>query len=138
MILPPKLDKIDHVHIQVPNRKQAAEWYEEVLGFSAVEAALFWADDPGGPLTLSNPSGTIHLALFEREKPSPTTAIAFGVQGHDFLEWKSYLAQRNLLVSFSDHSLTWSLYFCDPYGNNHEITTDDHDYVTQQLHAEKS
>jgi hypothetical protein len=49
-----------------------------------VEALMPWAVK-GGPLTIGNADGTVHLALFERQDHSGSTAIAFGARGEQFL-----------------------------------------------------
>lgn len=129
----PKLEGIDHIHVYVPNREEAAEWYKNVLGFTIVPSLTFWADNDKGPLTIEGPGGAIHLALFQSEDFTPSTAIAFGAGGREFLEWKVYLEERNLVSRCTDHKVAWSLYFNDPYGNSHEITTFQYDYVSRRL-----
>ncbi|MBL4800699.1 MAG: VOC family protein [Emcibacter sp.] len=133
--MPPKLDGIDHIHLYVTNREDAAKWYEDILGFTSPASYAFWAKDAQGPLVIEDPSGNIHLALFQRETFIPSAVIAFGVEGKDFLAWKKYLEGKNLLDNISDHTLSWSLYFKDPYGNGLEITTYQYDYVSDHLQA---
>lgn len=129
--MPPKLTGIDHVHVYVTSRGEAAEWYASVLGLKPVEALMAWATDKG-PLTLADAGGNVHLAVFESDKP-PTSTIAFGADGADFLSWKTHLESHSLELRLADHKLSWSLYFSDPYGNYHEITTYDYDFVAKQL-----
>jgi catechol 2,3-dioxygenase-like lactoylglutathione lyase family enzyme len=44
------MGRLDHVHIRVPDRAEAARWYAEHLGFEPVEAYDFWASGfEGGP-----------------------------------------------------------------------------------------
>lgn len=128
----PTVSGIDHVHIYVANWDAGEQWYEEILGFKRVEKFMVWAVK-GGPLTLENPEGNIHLALFEREDHPNTSAIAFGASGENFLAWKSHLQSHDLELRVTDHNLAYSLYFSDPWGNLHEITTYDHDFVREQL-----
>ncbi len=130
----PKLNGIDHVHIYVPNWAGAESWYQEILGFKRVEKFMVWAVK-NGPLTLENPEGDIHLALFEREDHADTSAIAFGATGEEFLNWKAHLEEHDLELRITDHKLAYSLYFSDPWGNLHEITTYEHDYVRE--HSKK-
>lgn len=130
----PTLTKIDHIHLYVPSRSEAASWFADVLGFRVAEPLRFWATD-GGPLTIENESGSVHLALFKRDKAAPSTAIAFGVDGTNWLEWKKVLETRGILDRFTDHTLAWSLYFHDPYKNLYEITTYDHAVVSKALGA---
>lgn len=128
----PKLTGIDHIHVYVPDREKAALWFEEILGFKVEEYLRVWATD-GGPLTISDESGTVHLALFERSGGEPSTAIAFAADGTNFVEWKRLLESRGVLARCTDHDLAWSLYFHDPYENMYEITTYDHAAVSQSL-----
>ena len=60
----PKLTGIDHVYIYVPAWTDGEEWYQSVLGFKRVDALMAWAVK-NGPLTIEDPGGNIHLALFE-------------------------------------------------------------------------
>jgi catechol-2,3-dioxygenase len=126
----PTLNGIDHVHVYVTNWGEAEKWYESVLGFKRVEKFMVWAVK-NGPLTLENREGNVHLALFEREDYPDTSAIAFGATGEEFLAWKSHLKDQGLNLRITDHTLAYSLYFSDPWGNLHEITTYEHDYVRE-------
>jgi catechol-2,3-dioxygenase len=128
------LTGIDHIHVYVPDRQEAASWFEEVFGFEVDESLRQWAEG-GGPLTIGDDAGRIHLALFERTDFTPSTAIAFGTDGRNFLEWKRLLERRGMDVRCTDHDLAWSLYFQDPYGNTYEITTYEHELVSDALGA---
>ncbi len=128
----PKLNGIDHIHVYVAKWEDAEDWYGDVLEFRRVEALMPWAVK-GGPLTLENPDGNIHLALFERDNHSGSTAIAFGTSGEEFLAWKTHLEGKGLDLRITDHKLAYSLYFNDPDQNMHEITTYDRDYVAERL-----
>ncbi len=127
----PKLNGIDHVHVYVRSWAEAEPWYRDTLGFTPLEKFRVWAVD-GGPLTLEDPGGTVHLALFESDNP-PASTVAFGASGEQFVAWKKHLEARGLELRVTDHKLAWSLYFHDPFGNMHEITTYEHDYVTAAL-----
>jgi len=127
----PALRGIDHVHVYVSSWQEAEEWYKKVLGFTRVEGLMVWAVK-GGPLMLENPEGNVHLALFESDQ-SPTTTIAFGTSGQEFLAWKAHLESHSIELRVADHQLAWSMYFSDPFGNYHEITTYDCDIVSRQL-----
>lgn len=128
----PKLNGIDHVHVYVTSWDDAEQWYSDVLGFSRVEALMPWAVK-GGPLTLESTDGSVHIALFEREEPSGSTAIAFGSSGQEFLSWKAHLENKGIEMRVTDHKLAFSLYFHDPDANMHEITTYEHEFVRQQF-----
>jgi catechol 2,3-dioxygenase len=135
--MPPKLDGFDHIHVYVPNRERAATWYKEVLGFTINRNLEIWAEDEHGPLTIEDSTGKIHLALFKVENHTPSTAIAFKASGQEFIEWKSHLEKENMLLRCADHKLSWSLYFNDLDKNMHEITTYQHDYVSEHMNANR-
>ena len=128
----PTLNGIDHIHVYVANWADAEDWYQSVLGLKRVDALMVWAVD-GGPLTLENAAGNVHLALFERDSHPETSAIAFGANGEEFLAWKAHLEDHGLDLRISDHDLAYSMYFSDPWGNLHEITTYERDYVAEKL-----
>jgi catechol-2,3-dioxygenase len=128
----PKLNGIDHVHIYVDSWGEAEEWYQSVMGFKRVDALMTWAVK-NGPLTVEDPGGNIHLAFFERGDHPNTSAFAFGASGGEFLSWKAHLENHDLELRLTDHKMAYSLYFSDPWGNLHEITTYERDYVAEQL-----
>lgn len=115
---------IDHVHVYVADRDAAAEWYARVLGFRVVEKYRSWADDPHGPLTIEDPAGRIHLALFAADKPRHDVT-AFGASGEEFLGWLAHLESSGIKSRVSDHGMAFSVYFDDLDGNGLEITTYD-------------
>ena len=124
--MPPQIEAFDHIHVYVADRAAAESWYRRVLGFARSKELEFWAPN-GGPLTLQNGSGSVHLALFERSREKNRATIALRVNGEQFALWLSHL--RHELrgdVSVEDHDVSVSLYFKDPDGNPYEITTYDH------------
>lgn len=128
----PRLTGIDHIHVYVPSREQAAEWFEEVLGLKVIEKFRAWAENLG-PLTIGNAEDTVHLALFEKADFKPMTNIAFRADAEDFIAWKIALEQRGMAVRCTDHRLAWSLYFEDPWQNMYEITCYEHEDVANDL-----
>ncbi len=128
----PILKDVDHLHVNVGSWSEAEEWYQQILGFKRVDALMGWAVKDG-PLTIENPEGTIHLALFESDSPETTNVIAFGATGSEFLNWRTHLENNGLKLRVTDHKLAYSLYFSDPWGNSHEITTYERDYVAANL-----
>jgi len=128
----PKLNGVDHLHVNVGSWSEAEQWYRSVLNFKRIDAFMSWAVQ-NGPLTVENPEGTIHLALFESDKPESTNVIAFGATGEQFLKWKAHLENQGLKLRVTDHTMAYSLYFGDPWGNSHEITTYERDYVAAKL-----
>lgn len=127
----PKLQSIDHVHIHVSNRELSEQWYKQVLGLYREKNLEFWAKG-GGPLTITNSEGSIHLALFESES-NQRTVVAFSVSGQEYLAWYTHLRKEGLLVNHNNHEVSWSVYFKDPDSNPYEITTYDYEFVKQAL-----
>ena len=125
----PELNGIDHFHLYVTNKQEAVDWYQEFLGFKPVKELEFW-NDINGPLTIQDASGTIHLALFNRTNQPPSTSIAFKTSGENFLQWQQYLQAKGLTLRIADHQVSWSLYFKDPDNNSHEITSWEHQWIT--------
>lgn len=133
MSLPPDLDTVDHVHVHVADRAAAERWYREVLGLERVPSLAFWAAD-GGPLTLANRQGNIHLALFERAPLPHHATVAFAVGADAFLHWREHLADAlGARPKVVDHQQSWSMYLADPDGNPYEITSYAYDAVARGL-----
>lgn len=131
--MPPRLQCIDHVHVFVTDRVAAERWYAQVLGLTRVKALEFWADG-GGPLTLADPSDTIHIALFERPHQKCRSTIALAASAADFLAWRSHLAAAlDAPPKVEDHGVSWSLYFSDPDDNPYEITSADYEELAADL-----
>lgn len=130
----PRLNGIDHAHLNVGSKEEAKQWYEDVLGFTTLDSLKAW-DTANGPLTLEDEGGNIHLAIFEKDGPANESSIAYGTDGDTFLEWKAHLERKGLKLRLADHELAYSLYFHDPWGNYHEITTYDHDHAADHLDA---
>jgi catechol 2,3-dioxygenase-like lactoylglutathione lyase family enzyme len=145
-----KVQQIDHVELYVPDRYEAAGWYERVLGLQIVRECEGWAAD-GGPLMISSDAGSTKLALFEgRPAPPPATLtaafhrVAFRVSGGGFSEFLRRLPELALedsrqrpvtADSVVDHRQAYSIYFDDPYGHLLEVTTYDYDEVSAFLAA---
>jgi catechol 2,3-dioxygenase-like lactoylglutathione lyase family enzyme len=132
----PALDGIDHIHVFVTDRSAAEVWYARVLGLSRVLRLEGWAAD-GGPLTLADASGRIHLALFERGAQACRSTIALGTSAAGFMAWRAHLAVTlGKAARTEDHQLSWSMYFADPDGNPYEITSYEYDVVGALLAAQ--
>jgi catechol 2,3-dioxygenase-like lactoylglutathione lyase family enzyme len=128
---------IDHVELFVPDRHEAAGWYQRILGLQIVAEYQEWAADRGGPLMLSADDGNTKLALFEGppQASRPTAGfhrVAFRVNASDFVDFLQRLPDRPLKDhqdrpvtsdSVVDHDKAYSLYFSDPYGHRLELTT---------------
>ena len=133
---------IDHVELFVPDRFEAAAWYERVLGLSIVPEFRAWATDSGGPLMIAADDGT-KLALFEGEPPGRRhqagfRRVAFRLPAEGFL---TFLQELPELLSpqdapedpVVDHEKSYSIYFADPWGHLLEVTTYDYRQVTEAL-----
>ncbi|MBC8144599.1 MAG: VOC family protein [bacterium] len=143
---PFRVQQIDHVEMFVTDREEAASWYQRVLGLEVVPEYKVWATD-GGPLMTSTPEGNTKLALFvgAPQASRPTVGfhrVAFRVDGASYVEFLQTLDQLALIdrheqpvtiESVVDHSLSFSIYFSDPYGHNLELTTYDHEIVRKSL-----
>jgi len=144
-----RVDQVDHVELLVPDRYEAARWYEQVFGLTVVPGYEFWAEDPGGPLMMSSDGGSARLALFKgtpqgKEPPTGFRLVAFRVSGAQFLAFLQRLNalrlsdHRDRAVTadlVSDHDLAFSIYFNDPWGNRFEVTTYDHEVVRDTIGA---
>jgi catechol 2,3-dioxygenase-like lactoylglutathione lyase family enzyme len=129
--------QIDHVELFVPDRYEAAAWYQRMLGLEIVSAFQEWADNPGGPLMISSDNGSTKLALFEgparpQQNGSGFHRVAFRVTAAHFTDFLRRLDERQLIDhrgqpvtadSVVDHDKAYSIYFSDPYGHRLEVTT---------------
>jgi len=141
-----KVLQIDHVELFVPDRYEAARWYEHTLGLQVVPECEPWAVE-GGPLMISSDGGSTKLALFEGQPvaASPMSAfrrVAFRVTGVGFAEFLSRLPEMSLTDSRQrpvtpdsvvDHQQAFSIYFEDPYGHLLEVTTYDYEETRKRL-----
>lgn len=141
-----KVLQIDHVELFVPDRYEAAGWYERVLGLQVVKECEDWARD-GGPLMISSDGGRTKLALFEgRPTSAADTAafrrVAFSVTGEQFLEFLRRIPDLQLNDSRGgvvadtasvDHEMSFSIYFNDPFGHQLEVTSYDHSLIRAAL-----
>ncbi|MBB5204781.1 catechol-2,3-dioxygenase [Inhella inkyongensis] len=119
----PRFQAIDHLHVHVQNRAAATAWYAQALGLQIVQELAHWAEAPGGPLTLSDPAGVLHLALFERPGAGRLSTVALRVDAAGFSAWRRHLgALLGRMPKLSDHGESLSFYFNDPDGNSFEIT----------------
>jgi catechol 2,3-dioxygenase-like lactoylglutathione lyase family enzyme len=154
----PAVDRIDHVELDVPDRREAAKWYRAVFGLEVVEAYRRWAER-GGPLMVETPEGGAKLALFEAgtggadgdgdgDETGPGSGgeagtahfdlVAFRTDATTFRRFVDALADRDDVDvagpgDVVDHDLSWSLYFTDPWDHRFEITTYDYDAVAADL-----
>ena len=60
-----RVQQIDHVELFVPDRYEAAKWYEQALGLEIARDYEFWAKDPGGPLMIMTADGATKGSRWE-------------------------------------------------------------------------
>jgi GNAT superfamily N-acetyltransferase/catechol 2,3-dioxygenase-like lactoylglutathione lyase family enzyme len=133
---------IDHVELFVPDRREAATWYKQVLGLTILPGLEHWADDPRGPLMISGDNGKTKLALFTGEPQRERATAGFHLVAFRVgpREWEAFHArvgrhpvfdergQPVTALPIRDHGQAHSVYFSDPYGHRLEVTmyrTDD-------------
>lgn len=141
-----RVQQIDHVEVFVPDRREAARWYGEVLGLQILLLHEDWAEDPRGPLMISSDDGATMVALFQGEPPGASLSVghvrvAFRVDGPGFLRFLDrapglplHDQQGNRAAPrVRDHDKAFSAYFCDPWGNRYEVTTYDHAAIADRM-----
>ena len=143
-----KVLQIDHVELFVPDRYEAARWYERVLGLRIVPECEPWAVG-GGPLMISSDEGSTKLALFEGKPDAGSQAaafrrVAFRVTADGFAEFLRRLPELALLDSRNrpvvrdsvvDHQQAYSIYFNDPWTHQLEVTTYEYADVSDRLQS---
>ncbi len=141
-----KMGQLNHVHIRVPDRAEAARWYAEHLGFEPVGSYDFWASGlQGGPLQISADGGRTMLALFEANERSPMvrqeTGVVFSVDADTFIAFARSLpceidnprGERLVLADLVDFDLCWAFDLVDPWGNLYELNCFDYERVRSEL-----
>ena len=141
-----RMGRLDHVHIRVPDRDEAARWYAEHLGFEPVEDYDFWASAvDGGPLQISADGGRTMLALFEADQGHPLelqrTGVAFSVDPETFARFARALpgdidhpsGERLTAAHLVDFDLCWAFDLVDPWGNRYELNCSEYDQVRTDL-----
>ncbi|MCB9787611.1 MAG: VOC family protein [Deltaproteobacteria bacterium] len=140
------MGRLDHVHIRVPDRAEAAMWYAEHLGFEPVRRFEFWARGfEGGPLQISADGGETMLALFEASDGHPMipqkTGVAFSLDAEPFMAFARSLpgalhgpSGRPLQIGdIVDFDLCWAYNLCDPWGNQYELNCYDYERIRRDL-----
>ncbi|HYI61043.1 MAG TPA: VOC family protein [Acidimicrobiales bacterium] len=141
-----KMGRLDHVHIRVPDRAEAARWYADHLGFEPVGPYDFWATGfEGGPLQISADGGRTMLALFEASEAHPMvpqqTGVAFSVDAESFMAFARSLPrgidnprrERLVITDLVDFDLCWAFDLVDPWGNQYELNCYEYERVKAEL-----
>jgi catechol 2,3-dioxygenase-like lactoylglutathione lyase family enzyme len=148
---PFSIQRLDHIKVSVPDRHEAARWYEAVFGLKILHGPA-WdaaASLPDGPLFVgvdATLEGTkVALLVGEplgKHPPIGLTRASFGVTAELFLRLLDRLDELALFDETGarvtrdhlvDQWIAWSLYFSDPYGNRYELLTYDYEVVKQQV-----
>jgi len=141
-----RMGSLDHVHVIVPDRAEAAAWYAQHLGFEPVEAYDHWATVVEfGPLQISADGGRTMLALFEAgdahaARPQEN-GIAFSVDADTFAAFARSLPGDMVDPAGEplgpdqvvDFDLCWAYNLADPWGNVYELNCYDYDRVREAL-----
>jgi catechol 2,3-dioxygenase-like lactoylglutathione lyase family enzyme len=140
------MGRLDHVHIRLPDRAEAARWYEEHLGFEPVAKYAFWATGfDGGPLQISADGGRTTLALFEASEAHPMvpqqTGVAFSVDAETFVAFARSLprgldnpqGEKLTIADLIDFDMCWAFNFADPWGNQYELNCYEYERVRAEL-----
>lgn len=122
---PFRLQRLDHVSLNVSDRSRSIAWYRDVLGLEQQGEAH--ADD--SPVFMNN--GGVLVALFQAQVTSAERApestglrhIAFALSGSDFTLSQERLREHGVAFRPEDHGNALSVYFNDPDGNVIELTT---------------
>ncbi|MGO9872301.1 MAG: VOC family protein [Acidimicrobiia bacterium] len=141
-----RMGRLDHVHIRVPDRTEAARWYAQHLGFEPVDKYDFWATGfEGGPLQISADGGATTLALFETSDGHPMvaqeTGVAFSVDAETFIsftrslpgEINSRLGRPLVPNDVIDFDMCWAFDLADPWGNQYELNCYDYNRIKTDL-----
>ena len=126
----PKLQNIDHIHVFVPDREDALDWYSNILGLKPSEEIIVLPES--GPLMTRNNDGNINIALPKGTPKDNKAVIAFKVSGEEFINCHNKINDSlTKNIEIVDHDIQFSIYFEDPFGNPYEITSYDYDMLTE-------
>ena len=141
-----RMGRLDHVHIRVPDRAEAARWYAEHLGFEPVAEYAFWAEGfEGGPLRISADGGRTTLALFEASDGHPMvpqqTGVAFSVDAAMFMAFARSLpcgidgadGMPLVITDLVDFDMCWAYNLVDPWGNYYELNCYEYERIRVEL-----
>jgi catechol 2,3-dioxygenase-like lactoylglutathione lyase family enzyme len=141
-----RMGRLDHVHIRVPDRAEAAAWYAKHLGFEAVKQYDFWATGlEQGPLQISADGGETMLTLFQTSEAHPmvaqTNGVAFSVDAETFISFTRSLpgeingpsGQPLVPDDMIDFDMCWAFNLADPWGNQYELNCYDYGRIKADL-----
>jgi len=120
-----ELERLDHVSLNVSDRRRSITWYRDVLGLEQRGEAR--QDD--WPVFMGEFGACV--ALFQAQVDTPERQpestglrhVAFMVGRDDLSAAQTRLAEWGVEFRFEDHGSAHSIYFPDPDGNVIELTT---------------
>jgi catechol 2,3-dioxygenase-like lactoylglutathione lyase family enzyme len=118
-----RLQRLDHVSLNVTDRTRSIAWYRDVLGLPQLNQPTH--DDE--PVFLGHPG--LQFGLFQAQRQSPSRQpessglrhVAIVVDDLDVAQER--LRSHGVEFRYEDHGNALSVYFDDPDGNVLEITT---------------
>jgi len=122
-----ELERLDHVSLNVSDRRRSITWYRDVLGLEQRGEAR--QDD--WPVFMGEFGACV--ALFQAQVEAPVRQpestglrhVAFMVRSGELARAEARLRAHDVEFRFEDHGNAHSLYFPDPDGNTIELTTYD-------------
>jgi catechol 2,3-dioxygenase-like lactoylglutathione lyase family enzyme len=119
----PRIERLDHVSINVADRTRSIAWYRDALGLEQQNEPTEDAE----PVFMGEFGSCI--ALFQAQTGSPERQpesvgvrhVAFVVDDLD--RTQEHLSSEGVEFRFEDHGNAHSVYFRDPDGNTIELTT---------------
>jgi len=122
-----ELERLDHVSLNVSDRRRSITWYRDVLGLEQRGEAR--QDD--WPVFRGEFGACV--ALFQAQVEAPVRQpestglrhVAFMVGSGELARAEARLREHDVEFRFEDHGNAHSLYFPDPDGNTIELTTYD-------------
>jgi catechol-2,3-dioxygenase len=120
-----RLQRLDHVSLNVVDRARSIAWYRDVLGLEQQGSA--GADDE--PVFVGAFGAC--LGLFQAQSAASgrdyesagLRHIAFMLGGDDLGRAQAHLREHGIEFRFEDHGSAHSVYLSDPDGNVIELTT---------------
>jgi catechol-2,3-dioxygenase len=120
-----RLQRLDHVALNVSDRRRSVAWYRDVLGLESSGEPT--RDD--WPLFMGELGACV--ALFQAQSGTVGRAgesvglrhVAFMVGKEDLERAQARLRESAVEYRFEDHGNAHSVYFQDPDGNVLELTT---------------
>src|SRR5262249_5928252 len=114
-VTPFRLQRLDHVSLNVSDRSRSIAWYRDVLRLELKNEPR--ADDQ--PAFMGDFGSCI--GLFHGE--ARFRHVAFAMSRNDFERAQAHLTEQRVDFRLEDHGISHSLYLRDPDGHMIELTT---------------